>query len=178
MHLYAVSGDDNQYSAMKLSSDHTNWKGYKVEDSNNLVQPSVIRPTPNKASLLSYFRDRRSEHIYASSSTDEGKTWSKPEKTSLPNNNAAIQSIVLANGHVALVYNPTTHARNPMRVSISLDGGQTWAYSKDLEVSSSTDVEFSYPSIIQTADGAIHVSYTYNRDTIKYVKFMEDWIHH
>ncbi len=149
-----------------------------MDDTNYLVQPAVIRPTPNKPLLLSYFRDHRSQHIYTSSSTDEGKSWSKPEVTSLPNNNAAIQSIVLANGHVALVYNPTTHARNPMRVSISQqDGGESWTYSKDLETSSSEHVEFSYPSLMQTADSAIHVSYTYNRDTIKYVKFNEDWIH-
>ncbi len=162
---------------MKLSSDHTDWVGYKVDDSNYLVQPSVIRPTPKQSYLLSYFRDRRAEHIYSSSSTDEGKSWSKPQKTSLPNNNAAIQSIVLANGHVALVYNPTTRARNPIRISISLDGGKTWTYSKDLESSSSDNVEFSYPSLVQSPDGFIHVSYTYNRDTIKYVKFMENWIH-
>lgn len=162
---------------MELSSDHTNWKAYKVEDSNYLVQPSVIRPSPNKSFLRSYFRDRRAEHIYSSTSTDEGKNWAKPEKTSLPNNNAAIQATLLANGHVALMYNPTTHPRNPIRISISLDGGSTWTYSKDLENSSSHDVEFSYPSILQSPDGYIHVSYTYNRDTIKYVKFMESWIH-
>lgn len=162
---------------MKLSRDHVTWVGYKVDDSNFLVQPSVIRPTPGKQFLRAYFRDRRAQHIYSSTSVDEGKTWTEPKKTSLPNNNAAIQSTVLTNGHVALLYNPTISSRNPLRVSISEDGGMTWAYSKDLEHSSSDDVEFSYPSIIQTPDGFIHVSYTYNRDTIKYVKFREDWIH-
>mgnify|MGYP002631091456 FL=1 len=37
-------------------------------------------------------------------------------------------------------------------------------------------VEFSYPSVLQTPDGAIHVAYTYDRDCIKYRRFTEDWI--
>lgn len=29
--------------------------------------------------------------------------------------------------------------------------------------------EYSYPSVIQTADGALHVSYTFRRESIRYV---------
>lgn len=164
---------------MKLSSDHVNWIGYTVEKSNYLVQPSVVRPSPSKQHLLAFFRDRRAEHIYSSTSSDEGKTWSKPEKTSLPNNNAAIQATILASGHMAIVYNPTTHARNPITISISHDGGMSWPYSKDLEHPPDLEasVEYSYPTLLQSPDGYIHVSYTYDRETIKYVKFMEDWIY-
>mmetsp|Transcript_40509 Transcript_40509/g.67877 ORF Transcript_40509/g.67877 Transcript_40509/m.67877 type:complete len:172 (-) Transcript_40509:449-964(-) len=37
--------------------------------------------------------------------------------------------------------------------------------------------EYSYPSIVQSKDGAIHISYTYRRETIKYVRIAsEDWI--
>ena len=39
------------------------------------------------------------------------------------------------------------------------------------------EVEYSYPTVLQTSDGYIHVTYTYNRETIKYVKFMESWIY-
>ncbi len=37
-------------------------------------------------------------------------------------------------------------------------------------------VEFSYPTLLQTSDGNIHVAYTYNRATIKYRRFTENWI--
>ena len=87
----SVSGDKNQFSQMKISADHTTWKGYDVADSNYLIQPSVIRPSPNKMFLRAFFRDRRSEHIYWASSADEAHTWTKPEQTGLPNNNAAIE---------------------------------------------------------------------------------------
>lgn len=57
-----------------------------------------------------------------------------------------------------------------------MDGGITWPYSRYLESSNITSQEFSYPSLLQTPDNYIHVSYTYNRLTIKYVKFQESWI--
>ncbi len=165
---------------MKLSSDHVNWTGYTIKDSNYLVQPSVIRPTPNQRNISAFFRDRRAQRIYSASSTDEGQTWTKPGKTALPNNNAAIQATVLISGNVAIVFNPTTSARNPIRVALSKDGGRTWPHYKDLEYHSmhvlDSSVEYSYPSILQSPDGYIHVSYTYNRETIKYSKFKEEWI--
>ncbi len=168
---------------MKLSSDHINWKGYPVTHSNYLVQPTVVRPVPNKQNILAFFRDRRAEHIYSASSNDEGYSWTTPEKTVLPNNNAAIQAAMLSSGNMAIVFNPTTKERNQIRIAISKDGGQTWPVYRDLEYTPSGEheraaksVEYSYPSLLQTADGYIHVSYTYNRDTIKYVKFMESWV--
>ena len=151
------------------------WDEVEYTDSLDLIQPSVIRPKPGAEYLITYFRDRKAEWIYQATSTDEGRKWSKPSKTTLPNNNSGIQAIVFQNGNIALVYNPTHSERYPLRISLSKDGGKTWNYSRDLEAGESGD-EYSYPSILQSPDGYIHVSYTYNRDTIKYVKFKEDWI--
>lgn len=170
-----MDGDENQYSAMKISRDHQSWKGYTVKRSNYLVQPSVIRPKPSISNLVAYFRDRRAGHIYSSTSGDEGMSWEVPQKTELPNNNAAIQASVLQSGHIALVYNPTNKERYPLRISLSEDGGKTWPHSRDLETGPSGS-EYSYPSILQSPDGYIHVSYTYDRKTIKYVRFKENWI--
>jgi predicted neuraminidase len=35
---------------------------------------------------------------------------------------------------------------------------------------------FDYPSIVQARDGKIHVTYSYNVETIKHVVFDEEWI--
>ena len=68
---------------------------------------------------------------------------------------------------------------------LSADEGRTWPVRRNLEVgdgycmtNNSKDRlnrECSYPSICQTADGAIHISYTYWRQAIKYVRVGEDW---
>ncbi len=36
--------------------------------------------------------------------------------------------------------------------------------------------EYSYPPVLQAADGKIHVAYTYRCDTIMAVRFDESWI--
>ena len=167
---------------MKLSHDHVNWKGYPVDKSNYLVQPSVVRPVPQRQYLRAFFRDRRAQHIYSATSNDEGYSWTVPEKTTLPNNNAAIQASMLSSGNMAIVFNPLTKGRNKIRIAISKDGGFTWPYYRDLEdkelsSDSGSSVEYSYPSLLQTSDGYIHISYTYNRDTIKYVRIKETWVY-
>ena len=183
-----MEGNEHQYSAVEVSQDHKTWKEYTVKDSNYLVQPSIIRPEMNASSLTAYFRDRRHSHVYSAMSKDDGRSWTTPAATSLPNNNAAIQAAVLHSGNVVIVYNPTTSARNPISISLSEDHGKTWHYTRSLDYvheeeeevevtkKKSRSVEFSYPSILQSPDGNIHISYTYNRDTIKYTRLTEEWI--
>jgi predicted neuraminidase len=76
--------------------------------------------------------------------------------------------------------------RAPMTIAISEDNGQTWSYMRDIEVGDGycmtnnskekLNREYSYPSIKQTPDGKIHVTFTYFRQTIKYVCITEDWV--
>jgi predicted neuraminidase len=39
-----------------------------------------------------------------------------------------------------------------------------------------TTRELSYPSVKETADGAIHTAFTYHRRAIKYVRVTEQWV--
>jgi predicted neuraminidase len=69
--------------------------------------------------------------------------------------------------------------RAPMSLALSRDAGRTWT-RRDLEVgdghcltNNSRDKlnrELSYPSIVQTPDGMLHIAYTYFRQAIKYVR--------
>lgn len=71
--------------------------------------------------------------------------------------------------------------RSPLTIAISEDEGVTWSARKNIitkcEVGKEIDYpEFSYPSIIQTKDHKIHVSFTYLRQWIRHVEIAEDWI--
>ena len=209
---YTTDGKPN--SAFFLISDTKNasiWDfshPFNLAESDNLVQPSVVRinssgndntiahnnsenpsvkPSPPRRSVLKVFlRDRESKNVYGAESEDEGLTWTKPtpeQAGNLPNNNAGIEAFQLLNGHTILLYNNNSDSkavRTPLTASISLDGGQSWAYSRNLQVhddnSTTAALEFSYPTVLQTPDGMIHAAYTYDRQCIKYISFKESYI--
>jgi len=127
-----------------------------------LIQPTTLALGNNKLELL--FRSQQ-HHIYQSISDDAGKTWSKPAATALPNPNSGIDAVTLKDGRSVLVYNDTPRGRSPLNVAISSDG-QNWKPAAVLE---SERGEFSYPAVIQTADGMIHVTYTWKRKRIVHV---------
>jgi predicted neuraminidase len=72
---------------------------------------------------------------------------------------------MLRDGRALLVYNPTRWRRSPLTVAVSDDGVQ-WRDVLTLEDGPS---EFSYPAVIQTGDGLVHVTYTWKRQRIRHV---------
>ena len=181
--LYEQGGKPNYPSngflhAGQNPNDPASWSlGSYGAGCDNLVQPSVIRPRAGVPRLQAFFRDRRAENIYMATSEDDGATWGKCKATSLPNNNAGIHAWQMRSGRIALVYNPQTHGRDPIAISLSEDGGVSWKYTRVLERADGRQ-EFSYPTVREdkTEDGILHVSYTYKREAIKYSRISEAWI--
>lgn len=218
-----VGNDD--ISAVRISSDlGRSWSEVEVPNSVGCVHMNIEKL--EDGTLLSMCRSRWADHIYASRSTDNGRTWSEPVPIELPNNNSSIQFTRLANGHLALVFNDSSAAqatdrraslydeiedeeqattpavesvpvvaersafwgapRAPMTLAISEDGGKTWPFKRNLEVGDGycmtnnselqLNREYSYPSIKQTADGVIHIAYTFFRQKIHYVQLREAWV--
>jgi predicted neuraminidase len=104
-------------------------------------------------------------------SDDNGRTWSPMTATALPNPSSGIDAVSLADGRHLLVYNHTTRnrpfpaARQMLNVALSSDGRE-WQPALILECA---EGQYSYPAVIQTSDGLVHITYTFNRETIKHV---------
>jgi predicted neuraminidase len=74
--------------------------------------------------------------------------------------------------------------RAPLTVALSSDDGRLWTRWANLEVgdgfcltNNSADKlnrELSYPSVAQTADGYLHVVFTYHRQVIKHLRMLVD----
>lgn len=134
------------------------------------IQPSILDHGKGKLQILARSRNRA---VLESWSDNNGETWSPLAKTTLPNNNSGTDAVTLKDGRQALVYNhvlpPGSLAkgpRTPLNLSISKDG-KTWYAAAILEDSPIS--QYSYPSVIQTKDGMIHVVYTWRRQKIKHV---------
>jgi predicted neuraminidase len=90
--------------------------------------------------------------------------------TSLPNPDSGLDAVALEDGRAILVYNPSRRARTPLCVAVSVDG-DVWRDSLVLEDGPG---EYSYPAVIQAEDGAIHITYTWNRRRIRHASLAPD----
>lgn len=127
------------------------------------IQPSIL--SLGGAKLLALGRTRTSRRIFRVESDDHGRTWGQLTLTELPNPNAGTDAVTLADGRHLLIYNHSETARSPLNVAVSPDG-RAWTPGVALETE---DAEFSYPAIIQAADGMIHATYTWKRRKIAHV---------
>lgn len=137
----------------------------------NAIQPSILFHKDGSIQAIGRTKNRA---IFSTFSKDNGKTWSDVELIGLPNNNSGTDAVTLKNGKHLLVYNhvlpPGTEAkgpRTPLNVSIS-DDGIHWNAALVLEDSKIS--QYSYPSMIQSKDGMVHIVYTWRREKLKYVK--------
>lgn len=134
------------------------------------IQPTVLMHDGGKLQILNR---SKTKEILTSWSSDNGRTWSKFEATHLPNNNSGIDGVTLKDGRHVLVYNHIKPKevwgdRNILNVAISKDG-VTWDAAVVLEDDPDPDTEYSYPAVIQSEDGMLHITYTWNRELIKHV---------
>jgi predicted neuraminidase len=129
------------------------------------IQPSILFHPGGKLQALGRTRQGKIFDIW---SDDNGKTWGKMTLTALPNPSAGTDAVTLKNGRHLLVYNHTAKSRSPLNVAIS-DDGKKWLAAAVLESDPSAPNGFSYPAVIQTSDGFVHITYTWKRLRIKRV---------
>src|SRR6185312_6577767 len=126
-----------------------------------LIQPTVLV----HGEALQLLCRSRQKQIYQSWSNDGGKTWDAPTATELPNPNSGIDAVTLKDGRSLVVYNNTPRGRSPLNIAVSKDG-KSWKMVLVLE---DQPGEYSYPAIVQGADGMVHVTYTWKRTKIRHV---------
>ncbi len=133
------------------------------------IQPSLL--AWNEGRLQAIGRSKQ-DRLFSTGSHDGGRTWSALTLLDVPNPNSGIAATVLADGRALLVYNPTHHGanwwegRDVLAVALSADG-EHW--SRVLTLENSPGAEFSYPSVIQSNDGRVHIVYTWKRQRIAHV---------
>ena len=137
------------------------------------IQPSIIVFPDGRLEALCRTRSR---HIGVTYSNDNGETWSKLTFIDTPNNNSGIDAVNLQDGSYALICNDwpiepdkEKGARTPLSIMRSQDGIH-WNHWITLE--DSPILQYSYPSIIQSRDGHIHVVYTWRRQRVKHVELI------
>ena len=162
------------------STEHAGWKVHMERSSDGgrtwtrtaalndgrelgAIQPTVLPHGGGRVQILCRTLQGR---IAESWSSDGGLTWSAMRLAGLPNPNAGIDAVVLADGRALLVYNDAVRGRENLSVALSPDGRSWRGPALVLE---SQPGEYSYPAVSQTPDGLVHVTYTHRRRHIKHV---------
>ncbi len=135
-------------------------------------QPAMVALDSEQAVLLCRTANDRRD-LLISRTADRGETWSPPTPSGLPNSDSGIDAIRLASGRLLLAFNDTNSGRANLRLATSNDAGRTW--SRGPVVESEDGEEFSYPFLLQTRDGWIHMAYTWKRRAIQVATFNESW---
>ena len=138
------------------------------------IQPSILTYPGGRMQVLCRTRQNV---ISQSWSSDGGMSWSKMTATDLPNPSSGTDAVTLKDGRQLLVYNHTISRsgedyvfpsnREMLNVALSA-GGKDWKPVLTLE-QEKRQAGFSYPAVIQTSDGKVHITYTYGRISVKHV---------
>ncbi|MHB8637676.1 MAG: sialidase family protein [Fimbriimonadaceae bacterium] len=139
-------------------------------DSIAAIQPSILKLDDGRLHLVGRTEQGRLFGLDSTRPLDsaapacERNSWGPMRLTALPNPNSGTDAVTLRDGSHMLVYNPTVAGRTPLVVATSRDA-ERWQNILTLEEAPG---EYSYPAIIQSADGLIHITYTWKRTRIKH----------
>lgn len=140
------------------------------------IQPTLLTHADGSLQVLCRTSNTNNEYISETWSNDGGLTWSEMTATTLPNNNSGIDAVTLKDGRHLLIYNHATRdqkemghkGRGVINLAVSKDG-KSWEAALILDYINLPEKQYSYPSIIQTADGLVHIVYTWHRERIRHI---------
>jgi predicted neuraminidase len=171
----SVEGDGGWRVHFERSSDGgKTWSATPpVNDGKTIgaIQPSLLFHGGEKISAIGRTKNDKLFEIF---SDDAGKTWGEMTLMDLPNPNSGTDAVTLRAGRQLLVYNHNTRTgsnnkgRSPLNVAVSADG-KIWRAALVLENDPDAPNGFAYPAVIQTRDGLVHITYTWERKRIKHV---------
>ena len=151
------------------------------------VQPSFAQRADG--SVLAIMRDNGPppKRVQVAESRDRGATWTVArDHDQLFDPGAGNEIVRLRSGRFLVVHNHTESGRHRLIASLSDDEGETFRWRRAIEESEPDVGRFHYPSVVQTIDGSIHVSYSYHVNglledggqgkAIKHAWFNEAWL--
>lgn len=113
--------------------------------------------------------------IQLARTSDGGRHWTEPQPLDLPNSNSGLDALRLSDGRLLVAFNDSAADRHVLRLAISQDQAATWKRIP-AAIAEESGAEFSYPFLLQTSDGLVHLTYTWKRHGIKHVAFNLAWL--
>ena len=171
--LLPLYSDGFNFSLVAISDDDgTTWHPSLPIAGRGNVQPALVQK--KDGTIIAYMRDNGDapSRVQISESVDSGMTWTAAQKSQIPNT-ASVEAYKLRDGKWAFIGNDIDDGRYQISLYLSDDEGKTWKWKTHLEKVEKGEGSFSYPSMLQAADGLLYITYSYQKgdrlESIKYV---------
>lgn len=163
----------DEIDGWSVHMEETDAEGRAWSRTSALTDPAVVQAIQPSIQLhddgrLQALGRTRSGKLFTIWSEDMGRSWGEATLLDVPNPNSGTDAVRLADGRFALIYNPSTTLRTPLTVAVSEDGVE-W---RDVLTLEAQPGEYSYPAVVQSSDGRVHVTYTWQRTKIKHVELI------
>lgn len=161
------------------------WKKGSFEYTDNGAQSVEMEPSlfvQADGSIVMIFRDQNSSYRkLAASSKDEGETWTKAEKTNMPDARTKQSAGNLPDGTAFMAGNPVSNKRRvPLALTLSKDGktfDKAYLLRSDSDIqplryagkAKSSNSGYSYPKSMVAGD-FLYVSYATNKEDVQYTR--------
>lgn len=143
----------------------------------SVLQPVLLPETEEEALVLLRQSGAETARIYRAETRDGGRSFTAPEPTSLPNPDAGIAALPLAGGGLLVAFNESEHDRSRLELARTDDRGTSFqvVYEVDDPTPPGAPQRLSYPTLLRTRDGELHLLYTWDRSEIRHVRFRGNW---
>lgn len=148
----------------------------RITNGRHSIQPLILPLDINQAIALMRDTGPSPGRVLMSRSQDAGQHWTKDEKLSLPNPDSSVAGLRRPDGSLLLVFNDIEVGRNSLALAISKDQGISWNTVKHFEQDAEEKGEYSYPYVIRSGNGTMHLLYTWNRKRIRHISFNDGWV--
>lgn len=164
---------------LRIAPDGTVVDAIRIEAPWPLIQPWIVPTDFTHAIALMRWSSRIPGNVAMSRTDDAGRHWSAPERTAVMHRDSAVAAVRLSDGSLLAVYNNVPWDRRQLALVRSADDvhwSRLWPIESDHAPDAWFAREYSYPFMLQTSDGMIHVFYTWRRLRIAHLAFNESWV--
>lgn len=163
--LFFASADDETWDLQPTFAPQ--------QSGHRAIQPSAVQLDGGR--ILSVMRNTEGGFLWVTASDDAGQSWTPARDAGFDNPDSAAALFRLASGRLLLALNDDAAERDVLSVVLSPDEGRTWPFRRILSAGTPAS-ERSYPFVVQSPDGLIHIAFTEGRERIRHVELNESWM--